>query len=306
MAELGWAGIVLPEELGGAELGYAELGLVLEECGRTLAATPLVSTVLLGANALLLAGNGTQQKDLLGAVAQGRDRARARAGGRPAPRALPGRDPRRGDEGRLQAHRQEDVRARRPRRRPADRRRAHRRASPASATASACSWCRRARAGSTVKRTTMVDSRNAAQRRARRRRGRQVRARRPRGPRRRPARRGARPRDDRPRRGAARHGDRSLRAHRRLPEDAHAVRRADRLVPGAEAPRRRDVHRGRALALDRPRRAPRRSTRSARTWRCSRRSPRRASPTRRSSSATRPSRCTAASASPTRTRSASS
>jgi alkylation response protein AidB-like acyl-CoA dehydrogenase len=71
MAELGWAGIVLPEDLGGAELGYAELGLVLEECGRTLAATPLVSTVLLGANALLLAGNGTQQKDLLGAVAKG-------------------------------------------------------------------------------------------------------------------------------------------------------------------------------------------------------------------------------------------
>jgi len=71
MAELGWAGIVLPEDLGGADLGYAELGLVLEECGRTLAATPLVSTVLLGANALLLAGNGTQQKDLLGAVAKG-------------------------------------------------------------------------------------------------------------------------------------------------------------------------------------------------------------------------------------------
>jgi alkylation response protein AidB-like acyl-CoA dehydrogenase len=71
MAELGWAGIVLPEELGGADLGYAELGIVLEECGRTLAATPFVSTVLLGANALLLAGNGTQQKDVLAAVAKG-------------------------------------------------------------------------------------------------------------------------------------------------------------------------------------------------------------------------------------------
>jgi len=71
MAELGWAGIVLPEEFGGADLGYAELGLVLEECGRTLAATPLVSTVLLGANALLLAGNGTQQKGVLAAVAKG-------------------------------------------------------------------------------------------------------------------------------------------------------------------------------------------------------------------------------------------
>jgi alkylation response protein AidB-like acyl-CoA dehydrogenase len=71
MAELGWAGIVLPEEYGGADLGYAELGIVLEECGRTLAATPLVSTLLLGANALLLAGNGAQQKDILAKIAKG-------------------------------------------------------------------------------------------------------------------------------------------------------------------------------------------------------------------------------------------
>jgi len=71
MAELGWAGIVLPEELGGADLGFAELGIVLEECGRTLTATPFVSTVLLGANALLLAGSATQKKELLHAVAKG-------------------------------------------------------------------------------------------------------------------------------------------------------------------------------------------------------------------------------------------
>jgi len=71
MAGLGWAGIVLPEELGGAGLGYAELGIVLEECGRTLAATPLVSTTLLGGNALLLGGNETQKKEILSAVAKG-------------------------------------------------------------------------------------------------------------------------------------------------------------------------------------------------------------------------------------------
>lgn len=71
MAELGWAGIVLPEELGGAGLGYAELGIVLEECGRTLTATPLVSTTLLGGNAVLLGGNETQQKEVLPAVAKG-------------------------------------------------------------------------------------------------------------------------------------------------------------------------------------------------------------------------------------------
>ena len=71
MAELGWAGIVLPEDLGGAGLGYAELGIVLEECGRTLAATPLVATSLLGANAVLLGGNELQRKEILPAVAKG-------------------------------------------------------------------------------------------------------------------------------------------------------------------------------------------------------------------------------------------
>jgi alkylation response protein AidB-like acyl-CoA dehydrogenase len=71
MAELGWAGIVLPEEFGGSELGYAELGVVLEETGRTLAATPLVSTALLGGNAILLGGNETQKKEILPSVAKG-------------------------------------------------------------------------------------------------------------------------------------------------------------------------------------------------------------------------------------------
>ncbi len=71
MAELGWAGIVFPEECGGSELGYAELGVVLEECGRTLMAQPMVSTVLLGGNAVLLGGSEQQRKDLLTGVCSG-------------------------------------------------------------------------------------------------------------------------------------------------------------------------------------------------------------------------------------------
>jgi alkylation response protein AidB-like acyl-CoA dehydrogenase len=65
MAQLGWAGIVFPEEYGGAGLGYAELGVVLEECGRQLVAEPFLSTVLLGGNAVLLGGSETQRKDVL-------------------------------------------------------------------------------------------------------------------------------------------------------------------------------------------------------------------------------------------------
>jgi alkylation response protein AidB-like acyl-CoA dehydrogenase len=71
MVELGWPGIILSEELGGAGLGYAELGVVLEEAGRTLAASPLFATLLLGGNAILLGGNDTQRKEILGAVASG-------------------------------------------------------------------------------------------------------------------------------------------------------------------------------------------------------------------------------------------
>jgi len=42
MAELGWAGITIPEVHGGAELGLAELGVLLEELGRKLVVTPAI------------------------------------------------------------------------------------------------------------------------------------------------------------------------------------------------------------------------------------------------------------------------
>ncbi len=71
MAELGWAGIIFPEEVGGVDMGHAELGIVLEETGRVLLASPLVSTVLLAGNAVLIGGNETQRKDVLTALCKG-------------------------------------------------------------------------------------------------------------------------------------------------------------------------------------------------------------------------------------------
>ncbi len=71
MAQLGWAGIIFPEEVGGVGMGHAELGIVLEETGRMLVASPLVSTVVLAGNAVLIAGNETQRKDVLTAVCEG-------------------------------------------------------------------------------------------------------------------------------------------------------------------------------------------------------------------------------------------
>ncbi len=62
MAQLGWLGIAFPEQVGGAGLGFAELALVQEELGKTLAPEPFLSTVLLGGQALLLGGSDAQQR----------------------------------------------------------------------------------------------------------------------------------------------------------------------------------------------------------------------------------------------------
>jgi alkylation response protein AidB-like acyl-CoA dehydrogenase len=71
MGELGWIGILFPEGLGGADMGYGELGVVLGECGRVLAPEPFLSTVLLGGNAILLGGSEPLQKELLPDVCSG-------------------------------------------------------------------------------------------------------------------------------------------------------------------------------------------------------------------------------------------
>lgn len=71
MVELGWTGVLIPEIYGGAGFGYQGLGQILEEAGRTLAASPLVSTVLVAAPLVLAAGNEAQKAELLGAIAAG-------------------------------------------------------------------------------------------------------------------------------------------------------------------------------------------------------------------------------------------
>lgn len=71
MAELGWAGVLIPEAYGGTAFGYRGLGLILEEAGRTLAASPLVSTVLTAGPLILAAGSATQKATTLPAIAAG-------------------------------------------------------------------------------------------------------------------------------------------------------------------------------------------------------------------------------------------
>ena len=68
---LGLAGVIIPEAYGGAGLGFVALGAVLEESGRTLAASPLHSSALAGASALLLAGTDAQKQEWLPKIASG-------------------------------------------------------------------------------------------------------------------------------------------------------------------------------------------------------------------------------------------
>lgn len=71
MGQMGWAGVIVPEEHNGSAFGYLGLGLVLEETGRTLVASPLLSTALIAASALNLAGTDAQKTAWLDKIALG-------------------------------------------------------------------------------------------------------------------------------------------------------------------------------------------------------------------------------------------
>ncbi len=70
MAELGWAGLTIPEEHGGVGLGWVDLIVLLEETGRSLFPSPLLSNVL-AAEAIRLAGSAEQQARWLPGLAAG-------------------------------------------------------------------------------------------------------------------------------------------------------------------------------------------------------------------------------------------
>src|SRR6195952_2685422 len=71
LAEMGFLGIAIPEEFGGAGAGHLELCVIAEEMGRALAPVPFSSTVYLAAEALLIAGSDTQKQKWLPKIASG-------------------------------------------------------------------------------------------------------------------------------------------------------------------------------------------------------------------------------------------
>lgn len=71
MAELGWLGLVFPEEYGGMGAGFMELTILMEEMGRNILPGPFFSTVALCALPLLEYGNSGQKSKFLPRVAKG-------------------------------------------------------------------------------------------------------------------------------------------------------------------------------------------------------------------------------------------
>src|SRR3954453_18135030 len=70
MAELGWAGLALPEEWGGQGLGIVDLAVLFEEMGYALAPSPLLSNTIAGL-ALAFAGSDEQKERWLRPLAAG-------------------------------------------------------------------------------------------------------------------------------------------------------------------------------------------------------------------------------------------
>ena len=71
MAEMGWLGLVFPEECGGEGLGFVELAILLEEMGRSLLPGPYFSTVVMAGVALEQAGSEAQKNEYLARLTRG-------------------------------------------------------------------------------------------------------------------------------------------------------------------------------------------------------------------------------------------
>ena len=72
MAEMGFAGVLVPEAHGGAGFGHVAAGLIMEAIGRNLSAAPMLSTAILGATALVAGGSAEQQAHYLPLIAEGK------------------------------------------------------------------------------------------------------------------------------------------------------------------------------------------------------------------------------------------
>ena len=72
MTELGWAGLMFPEQYGGSGYTFVELCVLMEEFGRALLPSPFHSTVLTFGLPILFGGSDAQKARYLPAIAEGK------------------------------------------------------------------------------------------------------------------------------------------------------------------------------------------------------------------------------------------
>jgi len=70
-AQMGFAGLLIPEDFGGSGLGYVEAGIIMEEVGRALMPSPFLSTGVLAVSALDRGGSSAQKSAYLPKIASG-------------------------------------------------------------------------------------------------------------------------------------------------------------------------------------------------------------------------------------------
>ena len=70
-AEMGFTGVLIPEDLGGLGLGHVEAGVVMEQVGHTLAASPFLTSSIVSVCALRRSASTVQQQNWLPRLASG-------------------------------------------------------------------------------------------------------------------------------------------------------------------------------------------------------------------------------------------
>jgi hypothetical protein len=71
MSEMGWLGLMIPEEYGGSGFKFEDMSILLEEMGRVALSGPFFSTAVVGVQSLLISGNESQKKELLPKISSG-------------------------------------------------------------------------------------------------------------------------------------------------------------------------------------------------------------------------------------------
>ena len=70
MADMGWAGVLVPEDAGGSDMGFAAANVIAQEMGKTLVVSPFLSTAVIAATALRQVSDA-RAKDALARIASG-------------------------------------------------------------------------------------------------------------------------------------------------------------------------------------------------------------------------------------------